>query len=44
MNLFVKNMVTIRCKMIVKAELEKLNLAYLRVELGEMTLKEDTLR
>jgi len=36
MKLFIKNMVTIRCKMVVKAELQKLNLQYTSVELGEV--------
>ena len=38
--LFIKNMVSIRCKMLVRAELERLNLHPLIVELGEVTLKE----
>jgi AraC-like DNA-binding protein len=41
MTLFIKNMVSIRCKMLVKAELERLNLHPLIVELGEVTLKEE---
>jgi AraC-like DNA-binding protein len=41
MKLFIKNMVTIRCKMIVKAELEKLDLEYFTVELGEVTMKKE---
>ncbi len=39
MKLFIKHMVSIRCKMIVKAELEKLNLECISVELGEVLLK-----
>ena len=39
--LFIKNMVSIRCKMLVRAELESLNLHPLIVELGEVTLKEE---
>ena len=35
MKLYIKNMVSIRCKMVVKAELEKLGLHYSIVELGE---------
>lgn len=35
---FIKNMVCIRCKMVVKAELEKLGLNYSSVELGEVEL------
>jgi len=35
MKVFIKNMVCTRCKMVVKAELEKLGLQYSRVDLGE---------
>lgn len=38
MKLYIRNMVCIRCKMIVKAELEKLDIAYKSVELGEVQL------
>lgn len=41
MKLFIKNMVSIRCKMIVKSELEKLGLHYTVVELGEVAIKEN---
>ena len=41
MRLFIKNMVSIRCKLVVKSELEKLNLCYKTVELGEVELEED---
>ena len=41
MKLYVKNMVCIRCKMVVKAELEKLGLHYKVVELGELEIVED---
>lgn len=34
-------MVSIRCKMVVKAELEKLNLRYTSIELGSITLLEN---
>lgn len=34
-------MVSIRCKMLVKSELEKLNLSYKTVELGEVELEEN---
>ncbi len=34
-------MVSIRCKMLVKAELEKLGIHYTRVELGEAEIEED---
>ncbi|MGM9476586.1 helix-turn-helix domain-containing protein [Pedobacter sp. GSP4] len=40
MKLHIKNMVCNRCKMVVKAELEKLGLKPLLVELGEVTLAE----
>lgn len=40
MKIFIQNMVSLRCKMKVKAELEKLGLAYTSVELGEVHLKE----
>ena len=39
MKLFIKNMVSIRCKMIVKSELENLGLHYIIVELGEVEIK-----
>ncbi|MEJ7677384.1 MAG: hypothetical protein WKG06_05820 [Segetibacter sp.] len=38
--LFIKNMVSIRCKMLVKKELKTLDLHPLVVELGEVKLKE----
>ena len=34
-------MVSLRCKMLVKAELEKLNIAYKNVELGEAEVEDD---
>ncbi len=40
MKLYIKYMVSIRCKMIVKAELDKLGLHYGVVEIGEVELKE----
>ena len=40
MKLYIKYMVSIRCKMIVKAELEKLGLLYGAVELGEVEIRE----
>jgi AraC-like DNA-binding protein len=40
MKLYIKNMVSIRCKMLVMAELEKLHLPYKTVELGEVELEE----
>jgi hypothetical protein len=41
MKLYIKNMVCIRCKMVVKSELDKLGLHYTRVELGETEILED---
>lgn len=41
MNLHIKNMVCNRCKMVVKAELEKLGLNPVSVELGEVYLAEE---
>jgi len=38
MKLYIRNMVCIRCKMLVKAELDKLYLPYSDVELGEVNL------
>lgn len=40
MKLFIKNMVSIRCKIIVKQELENLGLHYTVVELGEVEILE----
>lgn len=40
MKLFIKYMVSIRCKMVVKAELEKLGLHYLVVDFGEVEIAE----
>jgi AraC-like DNA-binding protein len=41
MKIYIKNMVCIRCKMVVKSELEKLGLHYKTVELGEAVIRED---
>jgi len=41
MKLFIKNMVCIRCKIVVKSELEKLGLHHIRVELGETEIMEE---
>ncbi|TMI70260.1 MAG: helix-turn-helix transcriptional regulator [Bacteroidetes bacterium] len=41
MKLYIKNMVCIRCKMVVKEELKKLGLHYVAVELGEAEIMED---
>jgi len=40
MKLYVKNMVCIRCKMVVKQQLKKLSLHYITVELGEVEIAE----
>jgi AraC-like DNA-binding protein len=39
LKLFIKYMVSIRCKMIVKSELDKLGLQYTKVELGEANIR-----
>jgi AraC-like DNA-binding protein len=41
MKLFIKNMVSIRCKMIVRKELENLGIPYHVVELGEVEIAEE---
>jgi AraC-like DNA-binding protein len=41
MKLLIKNMVSLRCKMIVKSELENMGLHPIIVELGEVTVMED---
>ena len=41
MKLYIKNMVSIRCKMVVKAELDKLKISYALVELGEVEITKD---
>lgn len=40
MTLYIKNMVCIRCKMIVKAELEKMGMHKITVGMGEVKIKE----
>jgi len=42
LKLYIKNMVCIRCKMVVKSELEKLDLRYRSVDLGEAETIEET--
>lgn len=39
MKIFIKYMVSIRCKMLVKSELDKLHIPYTSVELGEVNLE-----
>jgi AraC-like DNA-binding protein len=41
MKIYIKYMVSIRCKMIVKSELEKLGLQYEMLNLGEVKIKEN---
>src|SRR5689334_22252799 len=41
MKLYIKYMVSIRCKMVVKSELDKLGLHYVVVDLGEVDVKEE---
>jgi len=41
MRIYIKNMVCLRCKMVVKTELEKLGLHYSFVELGEAIIEEE---
>jgi AraC-like DNA-binding protein len=41
MKLYIKYMVSIRCKMVVKSELEKLGLHYMVVDLGHVEIRED---
>ncbi len=41
MKLFIRYMVSIRCKMVVKSELDKLGLHYTTVELGEVEVREN---
>ncbi|MFI5129447.1 MAG: AraC family transcriptional regulator [Chitinophagales bacterium] len=41
MKLYIKNMVCIRCKMVVKEELRKLGLHYVVVDLGEVEIMEN---
>jgi hypothetical protein len=41
MKLHIKNMVSLRCKLIVRSELEKMHLHSKIVELGEVEIEED---
>lgn len=41
MKLYIKYMVSIRCKMLVKEELKKLGLHFVMVNLGEVEIMED---
>lgn len=40
MKIYIKNMVSIRCKMVVKSELEKMDIGYKSVDLGEVELEQ----
>lgn len=40
MKLIIEHMVSLRCKLVVKAELEKLGICYKSIELGEVILAE----
>ena len=41
LNLYIKYMVSLRCKMLVKAELERLGLHFITLDLGHVIIKED---
>ncbi|MEO5570155.1 MAG: AraC family transcriptional regulator [Bacteroidia bacterium] len=41
MKLYIKYMVSLRCKMLVKAELEKMGLHFITVELGDVSIQEN---
>jgi AraC family transcriptional regulator len=41
MNLYIKNMVCVRCKMAVKVVLEKLEIDYQEIELGKVTISKE---
>ena len=41
MKLYIKYMVSLRCKMVVKAELSNLGLHYMNVSLGEVEIMEN---
>ncbi|RZJ76076.1 MAG: AraC family transcriptional regulator [Flavobacterium sp.] len=43
MQLYIKNMVCNRCKMVVKAELEKLGFNPISIELGDIKIKEESI-
>ena len=40
MKLFIKNMVSLRCKLLVRTELENMHISYKNVDLGEVELEE----
>ena len=41
MNIYIKNMVCVRCKMVVQSVLEKLGIDYLTIDLGRVKLALD---
>ena len=41
MKLYIKNMVCIRCKLVVKSELDKMGFHYSNVDLGEVEIMEE---
>ena len=41
MKLYIKNMVSLRCKIVVKGELQKMNLPYTILELGTVEITDD---
>lgn len=41
MRLFIKNMISIRCKLVVKSELERLGFNCTKIDLGEVVISED---
>ncbi|MEZ7516152.1 helix-turn-helix domain-containing protein [Flavobacterium frigidarium] len=43
MKIYIKNMVCYRCKLMVKSELEKVGLHPVFIEMGEITIKEDSI-
>ena len=40
MKVYIQNMVSLRCKLMVKSVLDEMGLAYKSIELGELMLKE----
>ena len=44
MDLHIKNMVSYRCKLVLKSEFEKLSVSYTRINLGEVEIAEDISR
>jgi len=40
MKIYIKNMISIRCKIVVKSELEKIDIHYRTIDLGELNLND----